>query len=252
MSKSRTTAVGTGAATGAAGGAIAGSVVPGVGTAAGAVVGGVVGGGAAYLSSRGAEEEADAKQAALDKWLAQRAALAQALADNYWKQGQEQQAGLSTQLQDMGSGSALRQATALTPEVQAALPVAPVGGDPRFQQAFANRATTDVTGMNAELAAQTAATRRRRFLQQLDANARKSQSGAQNNAAVYSRERFKNSLAANAADAQFQREYGDTPNSAVNQQMLGSLLNSGLNTGIMVAGRSGSAPKSKPYDDGTI
>ena len=115
---------------GATSGAAAGSVVPGIGTLIGAGVGLGLGLGGSYLGNRAAKKKARAKQAALDRYRARRRALAQALSDNYWSEGQAQQGGLSRQMQALGDGSALAKVYADTPDAVVASPIADARMDP--------------------------------------------------------------------------------------------------------------------------
>jgi len=228
-----------GAITGAASGAGAGTMIaPGVGTAIGAGLGLALGLGGSYLGNRAAKKAAKAKQAALDRYRARRRALAMALSDNYWNQGKAQQSGLSDQLQALGDGSALAKVQGDIPDITLAAPATPANMDPAQAAAYAKAASLAVPQYNANLAVDTAGRRRARFAKLLDNQAWKSNAGARFRSPEFSRARFLNAMDAAQADADFEREYGDVPNSARNQALLSSLMLGLAPTATQLAARA--------------
>jgi hypothetical protein len=209
---------------GAAGASVGTTINPGYGTAIGAVVGAVAGGVAAGIKDSAARKAAKAKQRAKDRWLDARRSLAKALSDNYLKEGADKQKGTTNQLEALASGSAAAEAAASVPDMQIDPLTKTESIDPAFLAAYARRGATEVDISNSGIRADQAATKRARFAQALDNQESNAAAPARYRGTRYSRERFKNALAVNEADAAFERDFGDTPNSTYNAELFGQIL----------------------------
>ena len=198
--------------------------------------GAVLGAGGALLSARGKKDEAEAKQAALNRWLARKRALAAALSDTYLTQGGESQRGLTSQVRGMSDGTAL--AKAGTTPTYSVDPVLDAGGDVAQNAAYAAAAQRAAGDENLNFDLGGAVRRDRRFRREMDRNAVLSNADVRFNTPKYERLRFLNALDQAQADADFQREYGDVPNSAANQQLLGATLSGLAPTAFQFAGRA--------------
>jgi len=198
--------------------------------------GAVLGAGGALISARGKKQEARAKEAALNRWLARRRALAASLSDTYLTQGGESQRGLTSQVEGMSDGTALAKAGEMP--TYSVDPVLDEGGDSAQNSAYAAAASRAAGDENLNFNLGGAVRRDRRFRREMDRNATLSNADVRFNAPKYDRLRFLNALDQANADADFQREYGDVPNSARNQQLLGATMSGLAPSAFQFAGRA--------------